>query len=602
MRKTGPKGSAEQWDAGYPRVSTDIQMERDSLANQEQALDLYAKLHGLSLRLYREEGVSAKDTERPKLQELLADVRAGRVRSVIVTKLDRISRSLRDLLDLMAEFEEHGVKFISLRDNIDTSGPVGRFMLHILGAIAELERGITAERVAEDMKLRAQRGKWNGGLAPYGRRIDDGKLLILPEEGAVLHRMRTLLLDKRTWRGVAVTLNREGVRTRGWEPVERQGRVVRKGHAPGEWTPWSIKRVLLQRINEGTLVYNRRDASGRTIVARPDDEHIVVPEYCEPIFSHEEMDELLRVASEMESTPSRTKGSPHLLSGLVYCACGTRMYGIRNYVNTKGGRYPLMYYRCRRASHSGTCGSKQMPAAVIEPLIRDQMRLLALQPERVRSLVGDAQATFEADVQPLREQQEAARHRLDRVRAKSAALLELAEDRLISKEEFTARRARLESECVAAEAELGQLDAELTARSSSQIDMGALASSLKHVADVYDELVDIADRRRLLGTCLNRVVVRGGALELHVPLYPLLITPADGATDGSVAPLKIPAKFQARSPDGGQNGAKSGRNGRNSRPALGELNSNWAGVSARTDALAVSTATASGPAPAQQLW
>src|SRR5919199_2185471 len=177
--------TVDRWIAGYPRVSTDMQMERNSLENQVQALEGYGSSRGLPLRLYREEGVSAKDTERPALQRLLADVRAGRVEAVVVTQLDRISRSLHDLLELMALFEAHGVKFISLRDNIDTSGPVGRFMLHILGAIAELERGILAERVAEDMKLRAQRGKWNGGLAPYGRRLGNGRLAIVPEEAAV---------------------------------------------------------------------------------------------------------------------------------------------------------------------------------------------------------------------------------------------------------------------------------------------------------------------------------------------------------------------------------------------------------------------------------
>src|SRR5579884_3035979 len=260
---------AERWDAGYPRVSTTMQVEREALKNQVQALEAHAKAQGLNLRLYPEEGVSAKDTDRPRLQELLADVRAGRVRSVVVTKLDRISRSLADLLDLMRLFERHGVKFISLRDNIDTSGPVGRFMLHILGAIAELERAITAERVAEDMKLRARRGKWNGGLSPYGRRVEDGQLRIVPEEATVLHRMRKMLLEARTWRGVAVALNRAGLRTRGWEPVEREGRIVRKGHAPDEWTPVSVKRVLLQPINAGTLVYNRRTVKGKTAVPRP---------------------------------------------------------------------------------------------------------------------------------------------------------------------------------------------------------------------------------------------------------------------------------------------------------------------------------------------
>src|ERR671932_467533 len=98
----------------------------------------------------------------------------------------------------MRLFEQHEVKFVSLRDNIDTSGPVGRFMLHILGAIAELERAITAERVAEDMKLRARRGRWNGGLAPYGRRMADGQLKIVPDEADILRRMKRLLLEKRS--------------------------------------------------------------------------------------------------------------------------------------------------------------------------------------------------------------------------------------------------------------------------------------------------------------------------------------------------------------------------------------------------------------------
>ncbi|MBI3971829.1 MAG: recombinase family protein [Chloroflexi bacterium] len=425
-----------QYDAGYVRVSTDMQMERDALQNQIQALESHAVAHSLNLRLYKDEGVSAKDTDRPALQRLIADVQACRVRSVLVTKLDRISRSLVDLLDLMRLFEQHGVKFISVRDNLDTSGPVGRFMLHILGAIAELERGITAERVAEDMKVRAKRGKWNGGLTPYGRRMEDGQLRIVPEEATILRRMRELLLQTRTWRGVAVALNRSGLRTRGWEPLERDGRVVRKGHAAEEWTPTSVKRVLLQPINAGTRVYNRRRAKGRTSAPRPADEHVVVEDFWEPIFSRAERDHVLRVAAEIESTPPRRAASPHLLSGLVECTCGTKMYGIHNYVTTKRGRYRLGYYRCRRASSKGTCAAKQVPAAVVERAVIDELRRLGFDHERVAALAGAAQATFEAVLQPLVERRGQTAADLERVGSRLDSLLELAEDRLVGKQEF----------------------------------------------------------------------------------------------------------------------------------------------------------------------
>jgi DNA invertase Pin-like site-specific DNA recombinase len=134
-------------------------------------------------------------------------------------------------------------------------------MLHITGAIAELERGITAERLAEDMKLRARRGKLNGGLSPYGRRVEDGQLKIVPEEADVLHRMRNLLVQTRTWRGVAVALNRAGLRTRGWEAVEREGRIVRKGHAPGEWT--AVLRGAAHHVHPRTALPQERRVVSR---------------------------------------------------------------------------------------------------------------------------------------------------------------------------------------------------------------------------------------------------------------------------------------------------------------------------------------------------
>ena len=536
-----------RWDAGYPRVSTDMQVERDALQNQVQALESHAAAHGLRLRLYPEEGVSAKNTDRPALQRLLADVRAGRVRSVTVTKLDRISRSLHDLLDLMKIFEEHEVKFVSLRDNIDTSGPVGRFMLHVLGAIAELERGITAERVAEDMKLRARRGKWNGGLAPYGRKLVDGQLLIVPDEAATLRRMRELLLRGRSWRGVTVALNRAGLRTRGWEAIERDGRLVRKGHAPAEWTAVSVKRVLLQRINEGTLVYNRRRAKGRTSADRPAAEHVVVEGFCEPIFTREELAELQRVAIEIAGTPPRRTGSPHLLSGLLRCTCGTKMYGVKNYVTTKRGRYCVRYYRCRRASHAGTCAVRQIPAAVVEPAIVRELCKLGLDRARVRGLAGEAQDAFEAGLRPTLARRATVARDLAKVADRAAALLELAEDRLIGKAEFAARRAELDGERVALADELAALDSGARERAASTIDIEGTLRSLRHLGDAYEELRTAPERRRLLATCLDRAVLKPGELELHVVANPLLLTPP-AAGEGA-------AKVPARCDSGGANRA-----------------------------------------------
>jgi len=536
-------------------------MERDSLENQVQALTAYGTAQGVSLRLYREEGVSAKDTERPALKRLLEDVRANRVEAVVVTKLDRISRSLHDLLELMATFETYGVKFVSLRDNIDTAGPVGRFMLHILGAIAELERGITAERVAEDMKLRAQRGKWNGGLAPFGRQMQDGRLAIVPEEAAVLHRMRELLLERRTWRGVAVGLNREGFRTRGWDPLERDGRTVRRGHRASEWTPWSVKRVLLQPVNEGTLVYNRRRVKGRVHVARPVEEHITVTGFCEPIFTPEQMAEARQVAREIERTPSRELASEHLLSGLVFCTCGTKMYGISQYTNTKLGRYRSVYYRCRRASAQGTCSAKQIPASVIEPLLIGELWKLRLNPGALDDMAGEATGAFEEQMRPLLKRAEESVREIQRVERRLEALLELAEERLIGKEEYATRRSQLEAEHTALHATQREVEQEIAARAQPGEEIRGVLAGLERLLDVFESLDEVGKRRRMLHQCLSRVIVRQESLEVHVMADPVILPPDDSTDDAAellnISP-KIPGKVHLTSSEGHREGAQKG--------------------------------------------
>src|SRR5581483_5167100 len=125
-----------------------------------------------------------------------------------------------------------------------------------------------------------------------------------------------------------------------------------------------------------------------------------------------------------------------------------------NSVTTKRGRYRVAYYRCRRAMHKGTCPSKYVPAAIIEPVVVEALCQLGLNPERLRELAGAAQARFEAEVRPLLERREAAARAVERLTSRLDALLELAEDRLVTKEEFAARKARLEGERAARQAEL----------------------------------------------------------------------------------------------------------------------------------------------------
>src|SRR5262249_14134630 len=154
--------------------SVDTQLERirqRATYETEQARHTKARPWSVVTE-YHEEGRSGKDTDRPELQRLLADVRAGQLDIVCVTKIDRITRSLIDFYDLWKTFEEHGVEFISLGDSFDTASATGRAMLKLTLVFAELERERTSERTKEKIQIRREAGKWFGGAVPLGYKVN----------------------------------------------------------------------------------------------------------------------------------------------------------------------------------------------------------------------------------------------------------------------------------------------------------------------------------------------------------------------------------------------------------------------------------------------
>ena len=132
---------------------------------------------------YREEGKSGKNLDRPEFKRLMADMEAGRVDTVVVQKIDRITRSLRDFYVLWETFQQHGVSFVSLHENFDTTSAVGRAMLKLILVFAELEREQTGERTKATLEYRAAQGLWGSGRPPRGYRRheeESGVLVVDP--------------------------------------------------------------------------------------------------------------------------------------------------------------------------------------------------------------------------------------------------------------------------------------------------------------------------------------------------------------------------------------------------------------------------------------
>src|SRR5579883_1649773 len=184
--------------AGYIRVSSQRQAsEGDSLIAQrheiEQEVEIRKRRESWKVAkvgYYTDAGKSAKDQNRPELLRLKGDIEAGQIDVVICMKLDRITRSLADFVELWELFESRGVNVISLREQFDTSTPSGRAMLRMIIVFAELEREMTSERTFDIMKDRVERGLWNGGCI-VGYKSDPtepGKLLVDPEWADIIRR------------------------------------------------------------------------------------------------------------------------------------------------------------------------------------------------------------------------------------------------------------------------------------------------------------------------------------------------------------------------------------------------------------------------------
>ncbi len=170
----------------YIRVSTEEQVKHGiSMSAQEEALKNYASALGYEvLRIYKDEGKSAKDIKgRPEIVELLEDAKNHKFQAIFIYKLDRFSRSLRDLIETIEKLKQWGVDFISLQDKIETTSASGKLMFHIISAFAEFERNVTGERTKFSMDKKARDGS-PITRAPYGYKIVDKKLI--PSEHSYL--------------------------------------------------------------------------------------------------------------------------------------------------------------------------------------------------------------------------------------------------------------------------------------------------------------------------------------------------------------------------------------------------------------------------------
>ena len=173
----------------YTRVSTDQGLEQDfnSLDAQRDAAEAYIRSQAhaawtLIRSQYNDGGYSGGSTDRPALQRLLSDVRARKVDVIVVYKVDRLTRSLADFAKLVELFDSHGVSFVSVTQQFNTTTSMGRLTLNVLLSFAQFEREVTSERIRDKIAASKRKGLWVGGMVPLGYKVKNRKVVIIENE------------------------------------------------------------------------------------------------------------------------------------------------------------------------------------------------------------------------------------------------------------------------------------------------------------------------------------------------------------------------------------------------------------------------------------
>jgi len=349
----------------YIRVSTEDQAKEGySLEVQREYLESFAMREGYEIfKVYCDDGISAYSTRRPALQELLEDAKQKKFDLVLVYKIDRFSRNLKDLLNLVDELSSYGVAFKSASEPFDTTTSVGKLMFQQLGSFAEFERNKIAERVFPGMLKGVQQGNWQGArYSPYGYNYNKAeKLLEIDEtEARVVKIIYEMCLVGKSIRFITQYLTKKKYRNR-------------KGNI---FTTKLIGDILKNRIYTGKLVWNRhhydknkRTKKGYAYVKNSPDKIIIAQGKHEPIVSEENF-ELAQEKLKTRRIEIKRKKSDYPLSGILYCAkCNHRYLGISSISNHRTGEKKRWYRCCGPQKSFIRCKNKSVKAEDIEPKV-----------------------------------------------------------------------------------------------------------------------------------------------------------------------------------------------------------------------------------------
>lgn len=362
----------------YVRVSTEMQVDGYSLDGQKNILTKYAEREGMSvLKIYEDAGKSGKSIEgRPAFKNMLLDIENGlQVDYILVYKLSRFGRNAADILNSLEFIQDFDVNLISVEEGLDSAQTTGKLLISIMSTMAEMERENIIEQTMNGRREKARQGGWNGGYAPYGYDLVDGKLVINSESSKAVK----LIFDLYAEGNMGVEKITKELNLRGIKKISQYNLSI------DFWTKSSVSNILDNPIYTGKLSYGRRireKVKGKKNTYRRVDvkDYILADGEHEAIISEEiwnKTQEIKKLRRPAESIVGRKR--IHFLSGILKCPkCGGSMYASKYASVNKDGVYKEhWYYECsyHKSNRGKPCDNKmKLVKPKIEPYIVEAIK------------------------------------------------------------------------------------------------------------------------------------------------------------------------------------------------------------------------------------
>ena len=482
----------------YTRKSTEdgLEQEFNSLDAQREGCAAYITSQksegwvGLSDQ-YDDGGFSGGNVDRPALQRLISDIKAGKIDVVVVYKLDRFSRSISDFHKLMEVFTQYNVAFVSITQQFNTTTSMGRMVLNMLLTFAQFEREIISERTRDKIAAARRKGKWSGGMPVLGYDVcDEGKLVVNAAEAIIVRAIFELYLQHQSLVAVLKDLATRGWKTKQW--TKRKGGV--RGGKP--FDKCTLYRLLTNVVYRGQVRYKKE--------VHPGEQEPIVPEA------------LWRRVQAVLERNRRTGGAAvrnkygALLRGLLRCpACNCAM--VHSYTSQGTKRY--RYYVCLQAQKRGwhTCPTKSVPAHEIEAFVVSQIRKIGQDPTLVGATLREAKRQLAKELEALGGQ----RKQIEKSLKTQEGQMQRAVGRGAGTDELAPIQAAMQS----AQQRLTEVIQQQQAKEQETIDQSQVAEALAKFDPVWGALTP-KEQARLIELLVERVEYDGKAGEVRITFRP----------------------------------------------------------------------------------